>query len=400
VGAGPVTAAAEVRRRVGALAGELLALSHDLAAHPEPAFAEHRSARCVAEAAQRYGLRVRRPAYGLPTAFAATAGDRGPHVVLLAEYDALPGLGHACGHNLIAAAGLGAAAALAPLTHRLAGRVTLLGTPAEEGGGGKILLARRGAFAGAAAAMMVHPDAYEAAQPRIVAAVPLRVTAHGRAAHASLFPERGVNALDALVLGYLGLATLRQHLPAGQRVHGIITSGGEAPNIVPERATAQLLLRAATTGGLGPLARRIEACFGGAARGVGARADVRVTGPVYAEMRPNAALAAAYARHARALGRRPLPLAAMPPTLAGSSDIGNVSLLLPAIHPKLAVGDGRAMPHSREFAAAAVSPSGDRAVLDGAVALALTAVDVWTDAGLREAMSRGAAQVTRARSAG
>jgi amidohydrolase len=293
---------------VDAVADELVAVSHRLHGDPELGHQERRAAALLADRMERGGLAVEGRAYGLPTAVAGRAGTaQGPLVILCCEYDALPGMGHACGHNVIAAAGLGAGLALAPLAGPLAGRVTVLGTPAEEGGGGKVLLGDRGAFDGAVAAMLVHPSSYETVLPHINAVSMLEATTLGRAAHASMYPERGVDALDALVLGYIGLAALRQHLVPTDKVHGIITEGGIVPNVVPARAVGRFMIRSAGQTGLAELRRRVLACLAAGADAAGARLVIRGLGPSYREMRHNLPLAGAFEANLRALGRRPLP---------------------------------------------------------------------------------------------
>ena len=371
---------AGVQRAVEEHAGQLLAISHRIHARPELAFRETYAAGVLAQALASAGFRVEYPAYGLETAFAARAGrGPGPHVLLCCEYDALPGLGHACGHNIIAAAGLGAGLALAPFVTRLGGRLTVLGTPAEEGGAGKELLARRGALRGVNAAMMVHPNAYETAYPRLLAAAQLRIELRGRAAHAGLFPERGVNALDALVLGYLGVAMLRQHLPPGDRVSGIVVSGGQAVNVIPDRTVGRWLLRAPHELRLRRLEERVLACARGGAAAAGARCSVDRSAPDYAELIANRPLAEAYTGNARRLGRRLLPPGMIPDNVVGSTDMGNIGRRVPAIHPMIAIAPWGVTPHTREFARAAVSAAASRAVLDGAKAMAMTAVDAWLD---------------------
>jgi metal-dependent amidase/aminoacylase/carboxypeptidase family protein len=213
------------------------------------------------------------------------------------------------------------------------------------------------------------------ARPHIVAAMHLRVRAIGRAAHASLFPELGVNALDAMLLGFAGLWSIRPTLPHAGQVHGVLLRGGELPGVVPDRADAAFLIRASTVDGLGAVAGKVVRTLAAGAAGPGARLRLRVAGPPYAQLRTNDALADAWERNAVALGRRPAPV---PANRVGSSDMGNVSQLVPAIHPMLAIADGATVPHTRAFARAAVSARADRAVLDGAKALAMTAIDTWS----------------------
>jgi amidohydrolase len=368
----------EVRARVDALADVLVAVSHEIHAHPELAFAEHRAAALLAGVAGAAGLDVERGAFGLPTAFRADAGPSRARVVVCCEYDALPSLGHACGHNVIAAAGLGAGLALAPIARRLGRGLRLLGTPAEEGGGGKILLLRRGAFDGAAAVLLTHPGDGDVVLPPIRAAARIAVTCFGRPAHAALSPHRGRNALDALVLGYQAAGALRGVLPPGDQVHGTITDGGGPPNVVPARAAATFIVRSVDADGLARALDRTAACFTGAAAATGCRASMKLAGPVYRELRPDPTLARAYHRHLLTLGRSPLPLGAPGRSVpGGSTDLGNVSQEVPAIHPKLAIAPAGVATHTPAFARYAVGPAADRAVLDGAKAMALTALDVW-----------------------
>jgi amidohydrolase len=373
--AGSAALKAAACRGVDAVAAELVDVSHAVHRLAEPAFAEHRSARLLATAAAGHPLRVRHPVGGLSTAFVAEAGTRGPIVAIFCEYDALPGLGHACGHNVIAAAGLGAAITLSGLAEAGHGRVRLIGSPAEEGGGGKVLLAGAGVLRGAAAAMLVHPNAFETARPRIVAAARLSVRTLGRAAHASLFPERGINALDGLLLGYTGLWAARSSLPGGGQVHGVLLRGGRSPGVVPDCAEASFLIRATTLHALGPVTDQVLRTLRAGAAAVGARLQVRTDGPVYAELRTDERLADAWEGNLATLAR--VPLGSVPERRVGSSDLGNISARVPSIHPMIAISDGDVVPHTRPFAAAAVSGRADRAVLDGAKALAMTAIDVW-----------------------
>ncbi len=371
---------AEAGALVDAMAGELIELSHDIHAHPELAWDEHHASAVLAAAIRRHGLACEHPAYGLPTAFVARAGSAGPNVVVCCEYDALPGIGHGCGHNIIGTAGLGAGLALAALAERAGGRVTILGTPAEEGGLGKVRLLEAGAFADADVAMMVHPEPANVEIAPYLANDRVTVTMHGRAAHASSSPWAGVNALDALVIGYHGLLALRTTLRADERVHGIITEGGDVDNVVPARAVGVFRVRARTTDRLERLCRRVAACFEGAAMQVGATCELEWRGPMQ-HVRANTVLAAAFRRNGEALGRSFLDPATIPWQLAGSTDMGNVSHAVPSIHPVIDVG-ARVGGHTVEMTAAAIAPGGDRAVIDGAKMLAMTAIDVWTDAAL------------------
>jgi amidohydrolase len=377
-------AKARAQAIVDGLAPELVALSHDIHAHPELSFQEHFAAAALADALERHGLLVERGAYGLETAFVAHAGDGdGPRVAICCEYDALPRIGHACGHNIIGTAGIGAGLALAQLTAETSGRVTILGTPAEEGGAGKVILGQRGAFEGVDAAMMVHPAGADVAIPNIIAVAHLEITMLGRAAHASAYPWKGINALDALVLGYMGVAALRQHIRETDRIHGIITHGGDAPNVVPERAQATFYVRAATETRLESLQERVLACFRAGAEATGARVEHRWVGATTSDLTTNLPLADAYRANAESLGRTFLDPRDIPVAVAGSTDMGNVSKWVPSIHPMIKVSPPHVATHSPDFTEWAASDDGDRAVIDGAKALAMTALDFWLRPELR-----------------
>ena len=384
----------EVCDAIDALADEILKVSHEIHAHPELAFEEVRASRLLADTASKRGLEARLGAFGLETAIAADFGASGPTVALLSEYDALPGIGHACGHNIIATTALGAALGLAALGARLPGRVRWLGTPAEERGGGKELMARKGAFEGVDAALMVHPSGVDLATMPCIAIAELEVTYRGVAAHASAMPERGVNALDALVIVYQAIAALRQHIRTTERLHGIITDGGQAPNVVPERAAGRFYARAANAPQLAELKPRVEGCFRAGAAATGATLEL-VWGDVdYLDLNTSWPLARRYQANAESLGRTFFPYEKLPPGVLGSTDMGNVSHRVPAIHPMIAVSPPHVSIHNAEFTKWAGSEAGDRAVLDGAKALAMTALDFFCDAGLRAEVERAFAAST------
>jgi metal-dependent amidase/aminoacylase/carboxypeptidase family protein len=336
-------------------------LSNRIHGCPELKFQERRAAGWLVEYLDGLGFTVEREAYGLPTAFAARLGNGQPRIAVLCEYDALPGIGHACGHNIIAAAGAGAGAALVGLIGETGGSLVVLGTPAEEGGGGKILMARAGAFDGVDAAMMVHPAGMDLAGMHVLA---------------SAFPHSGINALDGLVTAYNAIAHLRQHIRPTERIHGIITEGGLAPNIVPDRAAGIFMVRAATERRLAQLKTRVEACFQAGAHASGAHLTIRTTGEDYSDMDTNQPLSAAYAANLERLGRKLADITTVPAAVAGSTDMGNISKLVPSIHPMIAVSPPTVALHSAEFAQWAGSEDGHRAVVDGAKALAMTALDV------------------------
>jgi len=377
----------DVASAVDSMRAELLGLSHAIHGEPELALEEFKASARLADVVAGHGIAVTRQAFGLATAFAAEFGKpSGPTVAILSEYDALPGIGHACGHNVIAAAGYGAAIALSKLGAELPGKVRYLGTPAEERHGGKELMARLGAFEKTDAAMMVHPSNLNLMTMPCIAIAEVEAIYHGRAAHASAMPSRGLNALDAVVLAYQAIAQLRQHIKASERIHGIITEGGMAPNIVPERAACRFFVRAADAGELAPLKERVQACFEAGAIATGCRLQINWGGVDYLDLKTNWPMAALFEREARALGRDFFPMKDIPAGYAGSTDMGNVSHRVASIHPMLAVAPMGVIIHNPEFARWAASEQGDAAVIDGAKAMALTALQLMCDGELLQAV--------------
>jgi amidohydrolase len=376
---------AEVCDKVDRAADALLDVSHRIHARPELAYEEHHAHDLLAATLAAAGFAVERAAYELPTAFRASIGDgAGPLVAICCEYDALPEIGHACGHNVIAAAGLGAGLAAAAVAAVTGGRLVVLGTPAEEGGGGKVYMTRRGAFDGVDVAMMVHPADADLAAMTTIAIQQLRVHYTGKAAHASAAPWEGRNALDAAVLGYTNVAALRQHIRPNERVHGIFTKAGDKPNIVPRDAAAFWYVRSATLESLESLKARVLACLEAGSAAAGCTMTYEWDDHPYADVRDNAPLQQAFAVNATRVGRTMAwPDASR--AVVGSTDMGNVSYAVPSIHPMLQVAPGGIPIHSAEFTAYAGGEEGDRAVLDGAKTMAMTVVDVWTDADLMAA---------------
>lgn len=354
----------------------LLEVSREIHSHPELGFEERFAHDLLTGICEREGLEVERGAYDLPTAFAARAGGPGPTVAVMCEYDALPGIGHGCGHNVIAAAGLGAGLAAAALAPEAGGSVLVLGTPAEEGGGGKVAMADRGAFDGVDAAMMVHPAGADLRSLTCVAVQQLAVEYHGRAAHAAASPHKGRNALDAAVLGYMAVAALRQHIRTDERVHGVFTDGGDKPNIVPAHAAMEWYVRSASLSSLEPLKERVLAAVRSGADATGCTMSHEWREPAYADLDTNAPLADLYTANAAILGREVLdPVGS--PALVGSTDMGNISHIVPSIHPMIRVAPPEVSIHSADFADRAASAEADLAVTDGAKALAMTIVDLW-----------------------
>src|SRR5580704_10397974 len=368
---------------------QLVALSHSVHATPELCFGETTSAHAVAETLRAGGLSVHEGVYELPTALESKAGDGELVVAVCAEYDALPDVGHACGHNIIAATAVGAGLALASVADELGLTVRVLGTPAEEGGGGKVLMLERGAFAGVHAAMMVHPWPAERLTGTCLAVAHFDVHYTGREAHASAAPWEGVNAQDALTVAQVAIGLLRQQLPPGDQMHGVVTASTAAANIIPAAVTARYMVRSPTIEGLAALRSRVEACFEAGGLATGCRVAYEELSPVYSHMEVDPVLLAAYRANAETLGRTfDADDAGIPrPTL--STDMANVSLAVPTIHPLIGIETNGAVNHQREFAAACITESADAAVRDGAVALAWTAIDAATDPALRSRLLSG-----------
>ncbi|MGW4368762.1 M20 family metallopeptidase [Nocardia takedensis] len=364
---------------VAAASRRLIELSHALHAEPELAFAETRSVAKVLEPLRERGFDIESGVADLPTAFRARYGSGPLTVGLCAEYDALPGMGHACGHNIIAATAVGAALGLAEVADELGLTVVVLGTPAEESGGGKVLMLERGSFDDIAMAMMVHPGPAEIVGARSLALADIGVVFHGREAHASAAPELGRNAGDAVTIAQVALGLLRQHLRPGQQLHGIVGEGGVAPNIVPGRAEVLYYLRAVDSASLDELTRRASACFAAGALATGCTHEIRTLAPTYTELTPDTTLLSVYREQITGLGRVPIAPELEERRPLGSTDMGNVTNVIPGIHPVIGIDAGGAVTHQPGFAAASVNASADRAVIDGSLALARTAIAVARD---------------------
>lgn len=364
----------EVDRR----ADVLVDVSHQIHAHPELNFEEQFAHDLLTDVLAGEGLAVTRAARGVDTAFEATAGSAGPTIAVLCEYDALPGIGHACGHNVIAAAGLGAGLAAAALAEELGGRVVIMGTPAEEGGGGKVRLIDAGAFDGIDAAMMVHPADADLTAMDVIAVQQVVARYHGEAAHAAAYPQRGRNALDALILGYMNVAALRQHIAPGERIHGIVTHGGDKPNIVPAYAQSEWMVRSPTLARLQRLKARFTACLEAGAQAAGCTVELEWIDPAYADMVDNGTIGRLYQANAGLLGRD-VVAPELGGKVVGSTDMGNVSYVVPSIHPMIRVAPPGVPIHTPEFASYAGGEAGDQAVIDGAKAMAWTVADLWLD---------------------
>ncbi len=385
----PADIARAVEQRVEDVSDRLRHVVQHLHAHPETAFEEQGSAVLLHQEITRHGIDARIGDHGVETSVRAEVGDadRGPTIAVLAEYDALPEIGHACGHNVIAAAGLGAFVALAAVADSLPGRVLFLGTPAEEGHSGKEVMARNGAFDGVDAAIMVHPYGYDLADQVWLGRRLLTITFTGVEAHASAQPFMGRNALDAANLTYQGIGLLRQQLPPSDRVHANLTVGGESPNIIPGRAVLKLYARSQQPATLKDLSARLEDVARGAALMTGTGVELRWDEhPPSLPIRTNSALTGRWVAAQQRRGRFPLPLGVVSDTLAASTDFGNVSYRLPGIHPLIRIAEPSVALHTRGFAEAARSEAAERGAVDGAVGLALTAVDYLFDPSLQRAV--------------
>ncbi|WP_053644246.1 MULTISPECIES: amidohydrolase [unclassified Streptomyces] len=380
----PESVYARVREEVAARADRLWDVSLALHREPETAYEEHGASRLLAGELEREGFRVERGVAGLPTAFVGRSGaaDGGPRVALLMEYDALPLLWHACGHNLIAAAGLGAALAARAALGGAGGTLLAVGAPAEERGGGKVTEVEAGVFEGVDAALMFHPGVYDWAWAPLTASAQLRVGFHGRAAHPTGSPTEGIDALGALIQLFNALGVLHKRLPSGSHVQGIVTDGGRATNIVPEYAEGLFGLRGGTTTALEELVEELRTCARGVALATGTTVEVTDVGGRYEHFRDNDVLSGLFAGHLERAGvRLSEPVAGV---YLGSSDIGNVSTRVPAIHPFVAITGADGSDHTPEFAEAAAGPRARRVVLAAAEALACTAVDVLLRADVPE----------------
>lgn len=375
-----------VQARIEGAAKELTELSHDIWAHPELAFEEHYAAEVCAKVLGNAGFNVTLGVGDLPTAFVAEYGS-GPLVVgICSELDALPAVGHACGHNMIAASGVGAGIGLTAVADELDLTVRVYGTPAEEGGGGKIIMLQNGAFDGVHFSMMVHPAPTERAGINTLATTSFEYHFSGHPAHASAAPEKGINAADAITIAQVAVGLLRQQLPKGDQVHGIVIDGGDATNIIPHRTAAKFQLRSPTVERLRDLVPRVHACFEAGALATGATLETKPTRIPYTEFAPDDELIELYQANAEALGRT-----FAPPDVdgGGSTDMANLSLLMPTIHPMLGLDAGDSINHQVEFAKLCRTPEADRTTIEGAIAMAWTTVDAALNDTMRQRFLAG-----------
>ena len=355
---------------------DLQALSEEIWRNPELGFEENKAHQVLTDFLEKKGFSVERGYCGISTAFRATFGSGGPNVCVICEYDALPEIGHACGHNLIAEAGVAAGLGVKAFLEETgsSGRLTVMGTPAEEGGGGKVSLIEKGAFEGIDLAMMVHPAPCDCVIPGVLATERVNVDFTGKAAHAASFPWEGVNALDAAVMAYTSISVLRQQMKPTWRVHGVIANGGVKPNIIPEKSTLHYQYRAPVLTELQQLKGKVNACFESAARATGCSTDIHPVGAFYRDLQSNPALSQLYADNIKKLG---VSDCAYEGPLLGSTDMGNVSHVVPSIHPCFRVGNGE-VNHTRDFTSVCNTPEAHCQTLRAAKSMAFTCINVLT----------------------
>jgi amidohydrolase len=358
---------------------QLQELALKIHANPELGLHEFKASEWLTQYLVQNGFAMERGICEMPTAFRATYGKGKPCIGLLAEYDALAGIGHACGHNLICAIALGAAVAVKQAVDLHGGSIVVIGTPAEENYGGKIVMARKGAFNELDAAILVHPDVVDIAVVPAIACQQMNVEFFGKASHASANPAAGINALDAIILSFNSINALRQQIQSTARIHGIITDGGQAANVIPAHSAGEFYVRAADDAYLEELLQKVLNCFVGAAAATGVRLEYKPDVLRYASMHSNMTLAQLYVNNMKALGRDVKLFESMIPLHAGSTDMGNVSQITAAIHPMLAIAPKNFSPHTNEFAAAAASEAGIKGMCDAAKAVAMTVVDLLAD---------------------
>jgi len=378
----------QVIREIDRLGDRLVEISKAIHSDPELGLQEYKSSELLASELEKNGFVVERKVAGMDTAFKATfkGKEDGPTIALLAEYDALPEIGHACGHNLIGTIALGAGLALSRVMPKLNGSVMVLGTPDEEGSGGKVTMIESGLFKDVDAVMIVHPSNKTQVVADILAISSVEIKFKGKAAHASSSPEKGINALDAVIQTFNGINALRQHVRSDVRIHGIITDGGKRPNIVPETASAFFFIRAADRRYKEKILRKVKRCAQGAAAATGAKLGFIVRPRALDDMKNNMTMAKLFEKNLKVLGEK--VQAPDPKAGKGSTDIGNVSYVVPSIHPSIAIGPKKLAGHSREFAEASVSERGHEAMLIAAKAMALTSVDLFTDEALMKKVKR------------
>jgi len=374
-----------IKAEVSVILKELQSIRDYLYENPEEGYKEIKASAILEESLINHGFAVETGIYGINTAFRGTydSGIKGPKIAFLCEYDALPGIGHGCGHNLIATIGLGAGIALKSVINEIGGSIVVLGTPAEETSGAKVKMAKGGEFEGVTAAMMVHPSPLTEESGKSLAISAFKFEYTGKTAHAAQAPEKGINALDSVILLFNGINAMRQHVTSDVRIHGIITEGGLAANIVPERAVAEFYIRAETVEKNEEVIKKVVAIAQGAATMTGATVKISNFEATYEDLRTNKILSDLFNNNLTALGEKEIR---PPGDSLGSLDMGDVSQVVPAIHPWLGFGNKDLVPHTREFAAETISESGNQVLYRGACALAMTAYDIITSNDVQERM--------------
>jgi amidohydrolase len=365
---------AEIVRLIESQRDNLIELSLLIHSNPELGFHEVKASKWLADYLEKHDFTVDRGIGSLATAFKASYGKDGPVIALLAEYDALPGVGHACGHNIIAASAIGAGVACKYLVDRCGGVITVLGTPAEEYYGGKVTMVSSGVFDGIDIAMMVHPGVHNRVTIDALACISLDIEYFGKAAHAAASPEQGINALDAIILAFNAVNALRQQIKEKARIHGVITHGGEIANVIPDYTAAKFIIRARDLEYLEELKQKVLDCFVGASVSTGTKLKYEWGDITYDSMKNNMSLAEVFADNMNSLGRTAGPVHS--DYGFGSTDMANVSHVVPAIHPIVAIASPEVAVHSVEFAEAAASEAGHNGLLDAAKALAMTVADL------------------------
>ena len=367
----------EVVKKVDEISDRLREIGHKIHQNPELLFEEHKAAKWLTEELENNGFDVERNVAGMETAFRATCptSSEGPKIAYLCEYDALPGLGHGCGHNLIAVIGLGAGLALCSVMDELNGTVEVIGTPAEEGGGGKIEMVDAGVFDDLDAAMMVHPSSNTLVGRGSLAIQEVEMNFYGESAHASAEPEEGINALDAVISTFNNINAFREHMKDGARIHGVIEDGGEKPNIVPDHASARFYVRAAERDYMNELMERVENCAKAGALAAGADLEFEKQGHSYEPMAPNPILVDLFENNITSLGEELDEYEGG----MGSTDMGDVSQTVPAIHGYIDITEGEVPGHSPGFVEASDSEKGYKGMETAAKTLAMIGVDVLSD---------------------
>jgi len=365
----------EFKSELESLHKSLIEVNDWMYENPELAFEEFETSKYLVNYIKKYDPEVSHPTHGLDTAFEVTFGKDGPLVVLCVEYDALPEIGHACGHNIIATCSIGAGLGLRNLVDQLGIRVKLLGTPAEEGGGGKIILLDNGAFEDAKCSMMIHPGPYDVANPTFSTIQQYKVEFFGKDAHAAGAPEEGINALDAQIQLFVNASTYRQQMLRTDRMHGVIKDGGFKPNIIPSYTSSEWYLRSLNEDGLNKLEQDFLNFVNGAAIATKCKSDVTSPDFRYQEILNNKTMFELFMENCNEIGRD-MPLQDPAQLGLGSTDMGNISFAMPSIHPMLAIDSGDAVNHQPEFAAATIEAGGHKAIFDGAYGMGATIIDL------------------------